>query len=844
MVRIVIKGGVWKNTEDEILKAAISKYGKNQWARISSLLVRKTPKQCKARWMEWLDPAIKKTEWSKEEDEKLLHLAKLMPTQWRTIAPIVGRTANQCLERYQKLLDEAERQENDELGLAGVDDAGPSADDVRRLRPGEVDPDPENRPARPDPIDMDEDEKEMLSEARARLANTQGKKAKRKARERQLEEARRLAILQKKRELKAAGILMRAKPKKGGMDYMADIPFEKQPAPGFYDTTEELNKRVAAPTNKTLRELEGGKRKQDREEDDKRDKKRKAREEKNKDQNADAMSHFVPSKDALLQQRREEQQISKRRKLVLPGPQVGERELEDLVKIGRAGENARGLVDESGNEASQGLLGEYSALGNAQNARTPRTAPQHDNVMAEARNLRNLTAQQTPLLGEENTPMHELQGRTGFEGATPRGAVAATPNPLATPFRGSSAQSDVSATPASSIGGVGATPLRTPVRDNLSINDENASQFGMTPREERNHLHDVKRQLRQGFSALPQPKNEFELVLPEEEDEAAEQVSEEVAKAMRIEDRTERENKLKELREIEAKKELERRSQAVKRGLPRPIDVDAAALLAQLELEDQDEPNSTDKARREVERMVTIEMIRLLEHDSIVHPVGGSKRAGGGTSSLQKFEDDDLASARKLVHDEIAQSVGLPGASEQVLKRTIVLSQEDFERSWRPSYERLAYDARSDRYVEKDALTTEQRINGLRALIEANRDKMASESAKAAKVEKKLGMTLGGYIARSKTLGVKLGEGYEDLSRSRIELESFARLATNEEGAMLRRTEALKDEVEKLERKEREGQHRFKELLDLKERLERETEEMELAEAEMLNEKALAAMED
>ena len=36
------------------------KYGKNQWARISSLLVRKTPKQCKARWYEWLDPSIRK----------------------------------------------------------------------------------------------------------------------------------------------------------------------------------------------------------------------------------------------------------------------------------------------------------------------------------------------------------------------------------------------------------------------------------------------------------------------------------------------------------------------------------------------------------------------------------------------------------------------------------------------------------------------------------------------------------------------------------------------------------------------------------------------------------------
>jgi pre-mRNA-splicing factor CDC5/CEF1 len=92
------------------------------------------------------------------EDEKLLHLAKLMPTQWRTIAPMVGRTATQCLERYQKLLDEAEAKENEELGLTGPGgEAGPSADDVRRLRPGEIDPDPETKPARPDPIDMDED---------------------------------------------------------------------------------------------------------------------------------------------------------------------------------------------------------------------------------------------------------------------------------------------------------------------------------------------------------------------------------------------------------------------------------------------------------------------------------------------------------------------------------------------------------------------------------------------------------------------------------------------------------------------------------------------------------------
>ena len=100
-MRIMIKGGVWKNTEDEILKAAVMKYGKNQWARISSLLVRKSAKQCKARWYEWLDPSIKKTEWTREEDEKLLHLAKLMadhaPKDWR---PLLPRITLPCLNLY------------------------------------------------------------------------------------------------------------------------------------------------------------------------------------------------------------------------------------------------------------------------------------------------------------------------------------------------------------------------------------------------------------------------------------------------------------------------------------------------------------------------------------------------------------------------------------------------------------------------------------------------------------------------------------------------------------------------------------------------------------------------
>lgn len=226
----MLKGGVWRNTEDEVLKVAVAKYGLNQWSRVASLLHRKSAKQCKARWNEWLDPSIKKIEWSREEEEKLLHLAKVFPTQWRTISRHIGRTASQCLERYEYLLDQALKKEQ------GGGNAIESESALRRLMPGEIDPNPETKPARPDPQDMDQDELEMLSEARARCANTQGKKAKRKAREKQLQEARRLAALQKKRELRMAGITPgQSRKRKHGIDYNAEIPFQKPVQEGDHD---------------------------------------------------------------------------------------------------------------------------------------------------------------------------------------------------------------------------------------------------------------------------------------------------------------------------------------------------------------------------------------------------------------------------------------------------------------------------------------------------------------------------------------------------------------------------------------------------------------------------------
>lgn len=252
MPPIYVKGGAWTNVEDQILKAAVSKYGLTQWARVASLLTRKLANQAKARWNEWLSPLIDTLMWTREDDLKLLNLAQVMPNQWRLIAAQMGgKTATNCVERYQKLLDEAVSTHPDssmsDLGLTGPGiEALPGSGPIQT---GDVNLNAESRPAKPDDGSLQDEEREMLMEAKARLANTQGKKAKRKARERMLDESKRIALLQKRREMKAAGIkvsLTLRNKKKEQFDYATDIPHHRKPPPGLYDVESEKAENAEA----------------------------------------------------------------------------------------------------------------------------------------------------------------------------------------------------------------------------------------------------------------------------------------------------------------------------------------------------------------------------------------------------------------------------------------------------------------------------------------------------------------------------------------------------------------------------------------------------------------------
>ena len=754
----VVKGGVWTNIEDEILKASVSKYGLNQWARVSSLLARKTSKQCKARWTEWLDPGIRKVEWSKEEDEKLLHLAKLMPTQWRTIAPIVGRTATQCLERYQRLLDEAEARENDDLGLGGPEGgetAAPTGDEVRKLRPGETDPDPESKPARPDTIDLDEDEKEMLSEARARLANTQGKKAKRKARERQLEESRRLAVLQKRRELKNAGINIKiTNKKKGQMDYNADIPFEKAPAAGFYDTIEEgeTNERERESFDPRKQQLA---RKRQGDQDEEKDPKRQKQEK-------DKSSAAAAARAGQMQKMREAEQQSRRKALNLPAPQVSEAELEDIVKLGMAGDRAVRAAGEDETDA-QRLTGGYSNMVGATPMRTPRAPAQEDHIANEIRNIRALTDTQSSLLGGDNTPLYEGAASTGFDGIAPRRTQMVTPNPMATPMR-------------NGMNGVGATPLRTP-RDNYTLNAADQQQLvSQTPAEVRHAEQLTRASLRAKLSSLPKPKaTTWEL------EELPDETAETVQTSTTEEDQEEIDRRGREAQEQARLAEFKRESTVFQRSLPRPKSFDYAA-----------SQKITSALTDPIQAMIASEAALLMAHDAYKHTPNKVARTSQPPAALPRLPDTLMDAARAALASETAAN------SFSLADHNALMT---------------AYYADIDTANDlPNTLPSTAPASAYHAPFTSTSKAIHTLAAADAKTEGLLKKLHGGYMARQKVLKKSIGERYEEIEAKRTELACFQNLKLGEEAALGRRLEGLREEVGEVMKREREAQEVFREV--------------------------------
>jgi pre-mRNA-splicing factor CDC5/CEF1 len=327
-----------------------------------------------------------------------------------------------------------------------------------------------------------------------------------------------------------------------------------------------------------------------------------------------------------------------------------------------------------------------------------------------------MTQTQSSLLGGENTPLHE-SGGTGF-GALPQKDNIVTPNPLATPLR----TGNVSATPRP-----GSTPLRTP-RDSLALNQNY-------------EVDDEKiaiQNLRRGLASLPKPKNDFELVLPddaEEEDVMDVELS--------AEDAEERDRQLAQAQEAERQAALNRRSQVLQRELPRPRKVNAKPILEGF-------------GENSVQKLIAEEMTLLIQHDASRYPLSESIPTTAPVG-FPEFAAEQMAIARA----EIAQE--LNGSSTEIQSEV-----------WQ-NFDTTDIDSIPASVVEV---------------------KLTKSAPTANKLEKKLSLTLGGYGSRRGMLSGKVSEVTDAIEQARIDLTVYRALQMGEQITAPLRVEVLSSGIQ------------------------------------------------
>jgi hypothetical protein len=86
-----------------MLKNLVNNGFKN-WGKLALHMPGRTSKQCRERWCHHLDPAVKKEEFTADEDFLLLSLQSRFGNRWASISRMMpGRTENSVKIRFKSL---------------------------------------------------------------------------------------------------------------------------------------------------------------------------------------------------------------------------------------------------------------------------------------------------------------------------------------------------------------------------------------------------------------------------------------------------------------------------------------------------------------------------------------------------------------------------------------------------------------------------------------------------------------------------------------------------------------------------------------------------------------------
>ena len=183
-------------------------------------------------------------------------------------------------------------------------------------------------------------------------------------------------------------------------------------------------------------------------------------------------------------------------------------------------------------------------------------------------------------------------------------------------------------------------------------------------------------------------------------------------------------------------------------------------------------------------------------------PPEGAKRK----KLLKPIEKELLAQADELLNAEVGR-LSAPTAAELAAS---------YPEVWASANSDLIYVPRLQKYAEASSVEASDLVAASEQQLHLYKNLLTRDAKRAAKVEKKLEMLLGGYRKRSSALAQKCVASRQAISEKSIELGCFETLAGQEGLARIQRLGALEAYVHEQRTREEGLQAKYAELSRLK----------------------------